>query len=96
MFQSEKTRCSECPSSPLFTYLGRYAVGTRGKYDQAEDQFDTPTLVELWRTAPYLHDGSAATVPDVLTVRNPRDEHGGTSHLTAKEIEELTEYVLSL
>lgn len=96
VFQSEKTGCSGCHSPPHFTDQGRHDVGTRGKYDQAQDQFDTPTLIELWRTAPYLHDGSAATVRDVITRRNPRDEHGGTSHLTAREIEDLTEYLLSL
>ena len=32
--------------------------------------------------APYLHDGSAATIRDVLTTRNPKDEHGKTSQLS--------------
>ena len=58
--------------------------------------FDTPTLVELWRTAPYLHDGSARTIRDVLMRRNPRDQHGTTSHLNDEQIDELAAYVLSL
>jgi len=29
---------------------------------------DTPTLRGVWATAPYLHDGSAATLADVFTV----------------------------
>jgi hypothetical protein len=45
---------------------------------------------------PYLHDGSAVTVKDVLTTRNPKDEHGKTSQLTPQQIEDLAEYVLSL
>ena len=28
-----------------------------GRIDKPTDRFDTPTLVEGWRTAPYLHDG---------------------------------------
>ena len=27
---------------------------------------DTPTLLGLWATAPYLHDGSAATIADAI------------------------------
>lgn len=27
---------------------------------------DTPTLRDVWSTAPYLHDGSAATIPDAV------------------------------
>lgn len=58
--------------------------------------FDTPTLIELWRTAPYLHDGSAATLRDVLTTANPDDKHGKTSHLTADQLNDLIAYLLSL
>jgi hypothetical protein len=48
------------------------------------------------RTAPYLHDGSAATVRDVVTMRNRHDRHGKTSNLTAQEIDDLCAYLLSL
>src|SRR5262249_38074132 len=30
-------------------------------------RFDTPTLKGVWQTAPYLHNGSAATLEDVFT-----------------------------
>ena len=60
------------------------------------DRFDTPTLVECWRTAPYLHDGSAVTLEEMLTTKNPKDEHGHTLHLTPAEIQDLKAYVLSL
>jgi hypothetical protein len=50
----------------------------------------------VWRTAPYLHDGSAATMRDVLTTGNQNDQHGKTSHLTAEQVGDLIEYVLSL
>jgi len=96
VFQSAETGCAQCHPGPLFTDLKSYDVGTRGRFDQPGDTFDTPTLVELWRTAPYLHDGSAATVRDVLTTANPRDQHGKTSHLTADQLNDLIEYLLSL
>ncbi|MEM7151655.1 MAG: PKD domain-containing protein [Myxococcota bacterium] len=57
---------------------------------------DTPTLRGLWNGAPYLHDGSAATVLDVLTTANPGDQHGMTSTLTAEQLEALVAYLQSL
>jgi len=88
--------CAECHPPPLFTDLHQYDVGTRRAFDGPTVKFDTPALVELWRTAPYLHDGSAATVREVLTSRNPHDRHGKTSNLTSQEITNLCAYLLSL
>jgi cytochrome c peroxidase len=79
----------------LFTDLRRHNVGTSNSSDQSNERFDTPTLIEVWRTAPYLHDGSAATMRDVLTTANKDDRHGRTSQLTPQEIDDLAEYVLS-
>ena len=90
------TGCANCHEPSLFTDLHAYDVGTRNPFDKEDKEFDTPTLRELWRTSPYLHDGSAATIRDVLTTRNPKDEHGKTSRLTAQQIDDLAEYLLSL
>jgi hypothetical protein len=96
LFESAVTGCQACHPPGLFTDLRSYDVGTRAPCDKPGDKFDTPTLVELWRTAPYLHDGSAATVRDVLTTHNPRDQHGRTSKLSHRQIEDLCAYLLSL
>jgi len=96
IFLTKETACAQCHSKPLFTDLKSYDVGTLGRFDKPGDLFDTPTLVELWRTAPYLHDGSAATMRDVLTTANKNDQHGKTSHLTADQLNDLVEYLLSL
>jgi len=85
-----------CHPAPLYTDLNSYDVGTRNRFDRPSDRFDTPTLVEIWRTAPYLHDGSAASVRDVVTGRNPRDEHGNTSKFSKQELDDLCSYLLSL
>jgi cytochrome c peroxidase len=69
-------------------------VGTETVVDRPGDRFDTPSLIECWRTAPYLHDGSAATLREVLTQKNPQ-QHGQTSQLSSKQLEELIVYVLS-
>ncbi|MBE0542643.1 MAG: beta-propeller fold lactonase family protein [Verrucomicrobia bacterium] len=96
VFRSKETACAQCHPGPLFTDLKTYDVGTLGRFDKPADLFDTPTLVEIWRTAPYLHDGSAATMRDVLTTANKNDQHGKTSHLTADQLSDLIEYLLSL
>lgn len=96
LFSDPQIRCAECHTPGLFTDMKRYDVGTRGDLDRPGDEFYTTTLIEVWRTAPYLHDGSAATLRDVVTTRNADDRHGRTSHLNPGQIDELVEYILSL
>ena len=89
--------CAVChPPGNLFTDQRPYDVGTRSRYDKATDLFDTPTLIELWRTAPYLHDGSALTLQDVFSAHNPDDRHGKTSNLSPQELDDLCAYLSSL
>jgi YVTN family beta-propeller protein len=90
----KKAGCMSCHSGPLGTDLQQYNVGT-GKGREQEQEFDTPTLVEVWRTAPYLHDGRAVTIEDMLVEHNIGDKHGRTSGLTEKQIADLAEFVLS-
>jgi len=92
----DRAGCATCHPPKLFTDQRPYDVGTRAPFDQPGDVFDTPTLLELWRTAPYLHDGSAATLLEVLTARNSHDQHGKTSSLTPRETDDLCAYLLSL
>ncbi len=96
LFESRETHCATCHKPDLFTDLKSHVVGTHISIDKTNEGFDTPTLVELWRTAPYLHDGSAVTVRDVLTTHNSKDQHGRTSQLKPQEIDDLVEYLLSL
>lgn len=95
IFLSPRTKCALCHPPPLYTDKKLHDVGTRGPLDHAAE-FDTPALFELWRTAPYLHDGSAATLRDVFTTHNKGDRHGVTSHLSRRELAELEEFLLSL
>jgi len=95
IFESGKTGCATCHPAPLYTDLKMYDVGTRGELDRT-DEFDTPTLIEIWRTAPYLHDGAATTLREVLTGHNRKDKHGKTSHLSKEQIDQLVEFLLSL
>jgi len=92
LFQS--AGCAKCHEGPLFTDMRKHDVGTGEGLDQGV-KFDTPTLIEVWRTAPYLYDGRAATMEQMLTTYNPQNNHGVTSNLTEEQIEDLATFVLS-
>jgi len=98
IFSDPQVGCADCHPPALFTHLTAVDVGTRSRYDRPDDPaaLDTPTLVELWRTAPYLHDGSAATIRDVLIKFNLHNRHGKTSHLSSQQLDELEAYLSSL
>ncbi len=83
--------CAECHSGPHFTDLRKYDMGT-GIGREAGWEFDTPTLLENWRSAPYLHDGRAATLRDVIET----EHHGNVGGLSPVQIDELVAYLLSL
>lgn len=89
--------CSTCHSGPTYyTDMQKHNVGTGFGSRDLNALFDTPTLAEIWRTAPYLYRGQAATIVEVLTVFNAADQHGTTSALTPQQIVDLAEYVLSI
>ena len=61
-----------------------------------EPKYDTPTLLGLYRSGPYLHHGKAASLKDVLTTFNLHDQHGTTSNLTDRQIQDLVEFLKAL
>lgn len=91
----EKAGCASCHPGEFFTDCKAYDVGT-GLDRDAGRAWDTPTLREAWRTAPYLHDGRAATLEEVVGPLNAGDRHGTTSTLSEAERRELVEYLRSL
>jgi YVTN family beta-propeller protein len=91
----EKAQCFRCHTGPYYTDMKKHDVGT-GINQEVDMEFDTPSLIEVWRTAPYLVDGRAATMKDVLTEFNKDDIHGSTSDLSEEQLDQLVEYVLSL
>ena len=91
-----KAGCTMCHPAPLYTDKKKYDVGTWTGRDRKGVQFDTPSLIELYRTGPYLHDGRAATIEEVLGKYNPDDEHGSTSELSKQELADLAAFLKSL
>ncbi len=93
----KKAGCAGCHPPPLYTDLQFYDVGTYLPRDYPENKpFDTPTLKEMYRTGPYLHDGRAATLKEVVTKFNPKDRHGATGNLSENEIDDLVAFLMSL
>jgi len=91
----DRAGCAECHPAPLYTDMDKHEVGTGTGRDR-DTRFDTPTLIELWRTAPYLYDGKAESIRDVLTKFNREDSHGKTSELTQKQIDDLVKFLMCL
>lgn len=85
----EKLKCGECHSGVYYTDLKMHRIGENVEFEKG---WDTPTLREVWRTAPYLFDGRAATMEEVFSVY----KHGIEKKVSQKDIEALTEYVNSL
>lgn len=94
LFYSGRLGCASCHPTPLYTDLRPHNVGSRGLAD-ANDGFDTPTLVELWRTAPYLHDGRYLTLHELFR-EGKHGLHRPDQHLTDQELDDLVEFLLSL
>ncbi len=91
----KKAGCMECHPPPYYTNMKWYNVGT-GWGDSRDVKYDTPTLIEVWRTSPYLYDGRADSMYKVLRTYNRRDVHGKTLDLNLSEINDLNEFILSL
>jgi cytochrome c2 len=86
----QRLKCGDCHSGPYFTDMKMHRIGEDVEFEKG---WDTPTLREVWRTAPYLFNGRAATMKEVFSVY----KHGiEKAKVSDKDIEALTEYVNSL
>ncbi len=96
--------CDFCHGGTEFTDSARGSLHDVGTLTEASGTrageplfgIDTPTLLGVWETAPYLHDGSAPTLREVLTSKNPDDLHGYVSSLSSAELDQLVQYVLQI
>ncbi|MDO4550041.1 MAG: cell surface protein [Planctomycetia bacterium] len=92
----KRVKCDVChPEDWYFTDMQMHDVDTENPFDRRRD-FDSPTLCEVWRTAPYLHDGRYTTVQKLIKEGKHGKQKGDVEGLTDAEIEDLAEYVLSL
>ncbi|GAL84878.1 hypothetical protein CHU_1052 [Sporocytophaga myxococcoides] len=96
--------CNVCHSGPDFTDrksgvfhdVGTIQTSSGQRRSEKLTALGTPTLKGIWETAPYLHDGSAPTLRDVLIARNVNDKHGDITSLSEKQINQLLAYLLQI
>ncbi|MEO1624168.1 MAG: PA14 domain-containing protein [Bacteroidota bacterium] len=86
--------CSSCHGGPAFTDspsglmhdIGTIKASSGNRLGRQLKGIDTPTLRELWMTAPYLHDGSATTLAQAI------EAHQSVS-LSAPELDQLVSFL---
>ncbi|UCG22664.1 MAG: cell surface protein, partial [Chloroflexota bacterium] len=71
-------------------------VGTTTADERIGPAYDTPTLRGLYDSAPYFHDGSAATLVEALSRPTPNDEHNLTGRLSEQDLNDLVQYLFAL
>ena len=112
-----KGNCTACHIGPTFSDENFHNTGVAWRDCKLQDEgrfaitgeaelkgaFKTPTLREAARTAPYMHDGSLATLQDVINFysdggrKNPHlDEEIKPRYLTSQEKQDLLAFLQSL
>ncbi len=109
-----KAQCAECHSGWNFTDGAFYDIGEAADDDigrgrifrnstKLQHAFKVPTLRDVARRAPYMHDGSVATLEEVIDLydrggidRPSRSELIKPLHLTAEEKAELVAFLKTL
>ena len=66
-----------------------FDVGTGGV-------FDTPHLLGVATTAPYLHDGRALSLEELWTTFNTNDLHGVSSYMNKIQLNDLVNFLKTL
>jgi DNA-binding beta-propeller fold protein YncE len=99
----KKAACDTCHEGAHFTNNKQADVGTfittgpmRDDDNTRKRGLNTPSLLGLARTAPYLHDGSALSLKGRLMQGRASNKHGTTADLTEAEVDDLVEYLRTL
>ena len=90
LFASREVGCASCHAGARLTDRRKYPLAT----DMAES--DTPSLIGLAASAPYFHDGSAATLEALLTDRGSVHGMGRTAELGNDDMADLLAYLETL
>lgn len=99
-----KAGCGECHAPPKYTDStmtgGLHDVGTLlptsgFRLGGQLTGIDTPTLKGLWQSAPYLHDGRAATLLEIFTTYT-KDQMGIVSNLSEVELGQMVRFLQEL
>lgn len=99
IFESDQAQCARChvPATDLTdrtAYPLRALPALPGMDAEKNAAFKTPSLLFIGGTAPYFHDGSAATLEDL--VKNNGSRMGQTAHLSPEDQAALVAYLKTL
>jgi YVTN family beta-propeller protein len=87
--------CASCHTPPLYTSSDVYDVGMEEPHDPYKG-FNPPSLRGVYRRTPYLHDGRAKTLEDVLTQWHRPTKLTGKPDCTPAELADLVAFLTSL
>jgi YVTN family beta-propeller protein len=96
IFSDPVLSCVSCHPPPLYTDLQMHDVGTTTSDEKIGPDYDTPSLRGLYDSAPYFHDGSAATLRDAITRPTAGSEHDVSGSLTEEQMQDLIAFLLAL
>ena len=88
IFESEETECITCHTPPNYTDNKNH-LSDLSNPGGLKRVLNTPSLLGLRDSAPYLHDGSAKTLSKVLQLSAQTQNHGKVKHLTNKQSDDL-------
>jgi hypothetical protein len=95
-----KAQCDTCHRPPAFSNLAqlplRFVFPEQATHLGTEEILDTPSLLSVAASPPYLNDGRAATLDAVLVAQNLQNRHGDVQSLTASEQRDLIAFLSSL
>ena len=84
IFESEETECITCHTPPNYTDNKNH-LSDLSSPGGLKRVLNTPSLLGLRDSAPYLHDGSAKTLSQVIQLSAQTQNHGKIKHLTDKQ-----------
>ncbi len=90
-----KAKCTSCHTFPAFTDLSQHpATRIFPAFTDPSLELDTPSLIGLKTTAPYLFDGRAHAISEVF--QDTGNQHGQISNLDDQEKDDLYFFLESL
>lgn len=87
--------CTTCHAAPNYTSEGVYVVGLEAPED-AFKGFNPPSLRGVYARSPYLHDGRARTLQEVLTKYHRPSQLTGKPDFTPEELPDVLAFLKSL
>jgi DNA-binding beta-propeller fold protein YncE len=91
-----KGECIRCHKGEIRTDLKPHTIGTASEHEPGGRRFYTPKLIELYRTAPFLHDGRAGTLKEIFQRWNVEERHGKADELSEAELDDLLAFLMTL